>query len=164
MKPDKETTRLEELADYKYHPRLLELRLIGIYNILVNEYGLQNANDVFQRLCDTFRLPYNILWSVISKANRIQHSIYISKDRYTQEVVLMGELWGETRYTVATKFLGLKNYNYLYQSKDKHNLDYFATDEWLAELDNEVTVAGVDAISNVIINFLTSLETFLNLF
>lgn len=160
----KEITRLDQIRDYKYHPRILEIRLIGIYNILVKEYGPHRANDALENLCSITNQPYSVIYNVVSKANRIQHSVYVTKHRYTQEMIVMGELWGETRYVVATKFLNLKNYNYLYQDRTKHNLEYFATGEWLAQLDEEVTVAGVDSIKTVVANFLDELEIFLNLF
>lgn len=156
--------KIENLLEYRTHPRLLEIRLIATYHLLVREYDAYQARDIIEKLCSIFRIPFTMVWKVISQENRIRNAMFVSTQRYNQEVIFMGELWGETRYTVATKFLNMKNYNYLYQDKERHNYQYFITNEWLAELDNEVAVAGATDIRNTITNFLESLDRFIDLF
>lgn len=152
------------IQGYRNHPRIIELRVVGIYNILVDEYGESQAKEIIMQLCDMFRLPFAMLWTVLSQSNRIRHQMGVTQERYTQEIIVMGELWGETRYTVARKFLKLKNHNYIYQDKLRHNFEYFGDTDWFDKLDDEVVVAGTPAVKNIIVGFLEAMENFLALF
>lgn len=157
-------TSLSKIKDYKNHPRIIEIRIVEIYNILVEEYGDAQAKEITMQLCDMFRIPFTMVWTVLSQSNRIRNAMGVPQQRYRQEIIVMGELWGETRYTVARKFLKLKNHNYIYQNKMIHNFEYFADQEWMDKLDDEVILAGTPAVKNTIIGFLEALDTFLDLF
>ncbi len=155
---------IKDVQDYKYHPRLLELRVSGIYNNLIKEFGRQEADDYIKAMCTLFNLPYSLLVNVLRQHHKIQHDQFISAERKKQEQIFMGALWGESRYTIATKYMGLKSHNSIYQDPKKHNFKHYATPAWLAKLDDEVMVAGAENLKLVIINFLKAFETFVDLF
>ncbi len=155
---------VKDLQDYKYHPRLIELRVSGVYGNLIREFGRQEADDFIKAFCTLFNLPYSLLVNVLRQHHKIQHDQFISEERKKQEQIFMGELWGETRYTVATKYMGLKSHNYLYQDQKKFNYKYYVNEQWLDKLDDEVMVAGAENLKLVIINFLKALDDFVHLF
>lgn len=146
-----------DITDYKRHPRLLELRFVLTYDKWLKEFGGM-TDDLMTGLAEAFRCDINKLRAVASQAVNIKTVIKKSEWRYTQEVILIGELWGESRFAIVKKWLK-KSLRSIY-GKEDFNVEHFITEEWLNKLDNEVVACGMKAYAVEVERFLDMLENF----
>lgn len=152
-----------ELATFKYHPRILELRLSMIKALLVRQYGEERAMALLQSLAQMYDCNWTILIGVLNKDFKITNHPAVGAKRRKQEVIFMGALYGETRYQISSQYLGMSA-NYLYQSKRNFNPEVFADAEWLTQLNNEIVTCGAKAYAIEVKRFLVSFEAFINIF
>lgn len=145
---------------YKTHPRLLELRVMLIYQALINEYDINVASNLFRALANTLRIDWTKLNAIISNHFKIRRLEVIDKKRYRQEVILMGMLYGETRYYIAERYLNL-NRTTVYRSSYQLQPEAFISQEWLDELDSNVTICGVPVYRFEAERFVNALSNFL---
>lgn len=152
----------KELLDYKYHPRIMELRLALIKRLLDSQYGDETAMNILKLFAESFQCNFTLLVSVFNKDNKIVNHSTDNK-RKKQEIIFMGGLFNESRYSIAKRYLNM-NVNYLYQNVKEHNPDSFADEDWLACLDDEVLVCGVRSYGNEAKRFLIAFDNFLGVF
>lgn len=152
----------KELEDYKYHPRIMEIRLALIKRMLTKEYSEESAMNILKLLSDNFQCNFTLLVGIFNKDNRIINYT-VDNLRKKQEIIFMGALYGESRYTVAKRYLDM-NVNYLYQNMKMHSPDNFATPEWLEAMSNEVEVCGVRSYGNEAKRFIVAFDSFLSVF
>lgn len=152
-----------ELATFKYHPRIMEMRLALIKNLLARQYGDEMTASLLQSLATMFQCNWSILNGIFNKDYRILNHPALGTLRKKQEIVFMGELYGETRYRIANTYLNMSP-NYLYQSKEKFNFNSFVDEEWLRPLNDEVVVCGVKAYAMEAKRFLVAFEAFTGIF
>lgn len=150
----------ELLERYKRHPRILEIRLILLFDLFEREFGYNGVMDIFNGICIGFKRNMDLLTTVLNKRFDIKRKSKSSKVKWRQEVMFMGMCYGETPYKVAKSYLLLDPSNF-YRTKDKHYLDpnVFVTDEWLRDLDDEVKVAGGSIYRNEIKGFLEVIDS-----
>lgn len=152
----------KELEDFKYHPRLMELRLALIKRLIEKQYGEEVAMNILKLFSDTFQCNFTLLVGIFNKDNRIVNHTVDSR-RKKQEIIFMGALYGESRYSIAKRYLNM-NVNYLYQNVKEHNPDIFADQEWLDMLGDEVLVCGVRSYGNEAKRFLVAFDNFIGVF
>lgn len=152
-----------ELATFKYHPRIMELKMSMIKQLLIRQYGDEVANDFLQALAQMFQCNWTVLIGVFNKEHKITNHPAVNPRRRKQEIIFMGALYGETRYKISEQYLNMSS-NYLYQSKETFNPELFATDEWLTELNSEVIACGVKSYAIEVKRFLVSFEAFFSIF
>lgn len=153
----------DNLIKYRYHPRILELRLAMIKIQIDRQYGDEASISYLQTLAEMFQCNWTLLVAIFMKDHRIASNPDISLKRRKQEVIFMGELYGETRHYISNHYLGMSS-NYLYQSKGEHNPAYFANEAWLKEMDSEVVACGVRAYALEAKRFVVAFDNFIKVF
>lgn len=153
----------KDLENYKFHPRVMELRLAIIKRAIDRQYGEEMSMNILKMFAEMFQCNWTLLIGVFNKDNKIFNQTAESPKRKKQEIIFMGALYGETRYQIAKQYLNM-SINYLYQMKKDHNPDLFATPEWLSALDDEVQVCGVRSYGNEAKRFLVAFDSFVGIF
>ena len=152
---------MEEIKlQYKYHPRVLELRLILFYTILVREYGANKANGFFQSFCELMTLDWQKINGIINQSSKIRQLEKMDRTRYRQELVFMGWLYDESRYFLAKNILNLST-TVLYRKSANLNLEDFLNEEWLDRLEETVTVCGLPQYGLEAKRFLDAFKQFM---
>lgn len=152
-----------ELEKYKFHPRVMELRMAMIKNQLERQYGEEVAMNLLKMLSDMFQCNWSLLVSVFNKDSKIMNHTSVGPKRKKQEIILMGHLYNETRYYISKHYLSMST-NYLYQSKFQHNPEVYADESWLEPMDSEVLACGVRAYALEAKRFIVSFDSFLGVF
>jgi len=152
-----------ELDVFKYHPRIMELRLALIKAQIERQYGEEVAMSFLKLLSDMFQCNWTLLVGVFNKDKKIINHEKTTSRRKKQEVIFMGALYDETRYHIAKHYLDV-SVNYLYQSSKEHNPERFTTDDWLRQLDDEVMVCGVRTHGLEAKRFLLAFDGFMSVF
>jgi hypothetical protein len=153
----------ENLDKYKYHPRILELRLASFKMQLARQYGEEHSMELLQKFAEMFQCNWSLLVGIFNKDNKIINGTTIGAKRKKQEIIFMGNLYNETRYHISKHYLGM-SINYLYQLRSEHNPEAFATEEWLEELDSEILICGVRAHANEAKRFIISFDALVGVF
>lgn len=148
-----------KITPYKRHPRVVELRLILVYNALVREFGDNYAQQFFRKWCDLNKINSVVIFGIIAQNPAIRKLSVTKKERYRQEVILAGFLCGKSRLKIAKQYLGLTP-RFLYSSKYDFAPEDFVTKEWLAGLDDHVVVCGVQNYRIEAERFLDALDMF----
>jgi len=133
-----------DLVKYRTHPRILELRLAMLHKLLSEEYSSEVAIKYMHSLCDLFRCNWNVINHIINNVYNIRQMSKESKQRWRQELVLMGITLNETRYAIAKRYLNL-NVSNSYRKTYNLTPSNFITQEWMDELDTSVVVCGLSA-------------------
>lgn len=152
----------KELLDrYKNHPRILEVRLVLLFDLFEREFGYNGVTDIFNGLCVGFKRNKELLDTVLNRRFDIKRKSKTSRIKWRQEVMFMGICYGETPYKVAKNYLLIAPQN-LYMNKEMNDPRYFLTDEWLRDLDDECKVAGNLIYRNEIKGFLEIINSLTN--
>jgi len=149
-----------DLESYKLHPRVLELRVVMIHNILATEYDINVATNLYRAMCDAFRIDWQKVNGIISQQHAVRRLSKLNKPRFRQELVFMGMLYDETRYYIAQRYLKLSKSS-LYRKDMQLKPADFVSEEWLAELDENVVICGIPIYRFEAERFLTNLDIFL---
>lgn len=145
----------ELLERYRKHPRLLEIRFILLFDLFEKEFGYNGAMDIFNGLCVGFHRNKDLLDTILAKRFDIKRKSKTSTNKWRQEVMFMGMCYGETPYKIAKDYLMVSPSNmYRKSAACTYDPNRFITDEWLRELDDEVTLAGGQIYRNEIKGFL----------
>jgi len=155
-------TLAKQFETYKTNPRVLELRLAVTYEMMFDKYGEAKANNLIKNLCGMFGIDAKIIEAVTSSRYSIQRMEKKNTKRYRQEMVFMGMVYGETRNYVAKHYLNL-NRTTVYKKELDLKVEEFATNEWLAKLEENVVVCNIQVYREELIKFNEGLDTFLEL-
>lgn len=153
----------DELQKFKYHPRIMELRLALIKGQIDRQYGEDTSIMLLKMMSDMFQCNWSLLLGVFNKDYKILTYPSVTTKRKKQEIIFMGCLYGETRYYISDHYLNMSS-NYLYQTKGEHNSDIFANEEWTSKLDDEIMSCGVRAYALEAKRFLVAFDNFVGIF
>lgn len=148
---------LENLKKYQVHPRILELKIALFYTRLRREYEYNTVINIFQGLSQAFSCNWTAIKGIVDNMPSITRMKKYNWLRYRQEMLFLGFIEGKNKNEIA-KDLGIKPSN-LYASKYPYDAEEFATEEWLRELSNSVTLCGVPQYQKETYRFLLGLET-----
>ena len=143
---------------YKRHPRILEIRIILLFDMLERELGYNGVNNLLKGICYGYNRHKDILDIVLGRRYSITRASRESKKRWKQEVVFTCLCFGETYYNIATSYLSVSPANFYGKDKYSLNVNEFLTDEWLRKLDDEVFIAGGEMYRKEITSFLETVE------
>lgn len=141
----------------------MELRLAMIKRQVSSQYGEESAMTFLKMLSDWFGCNWSLLVGVFNKDVKIVNNVSETTRRKKQSIILMGHLYDETRYHIANHYLNM-SVNYLYQLKEEHSPEIFATEQWLSLLDEEVVACGVRSYAIEAKRFLISFDAFMGAF
>lgn len=146
-----------DITDLKNHPRILELRFIATYDRWSREFG-DKADAILTGLAAAFHCDINKLRAVANQSVAIRKINKDDRGRFIQEAVVMGMVWKEKRYTVATKYLKLASRT-LY-AQPTYVPKNFIDSAWVARLDAEIVACGLKQYAIEVERFLDSLKAF----
>ena len=149
-----------ELAKYRTHPRVLELRLISIHHKISRAYDLNTATEFFRSLCGVFKCNWQIISGILANHFNIRRLSKLDKMRFRQEMIFMGLVYGETRYYIAKELLNITQKT-MYAKSNKTKPEDYINQKWLDGLDKNVTVCGVDTYRLEAERFVESYNYFL---
>lgn len=151
---------MSKYTDYKYHPRILELRVILYYTMLVRQYGVTKAIEFYRALCNITAVDWQKINGLINQIPKIRHLERINRRRFRQELVFMGVIYEESRYFISKYILNVSTAT-LYRKQAGLNPEEFVTDEWLSELDNNVAICGIPQYALEARRFIENFSTFM---
>jgi len=151
----------ELLEKYKRHPRILEIRLILLFDMFEKEFGFIGTKQLFSGLCKGMRRNEDVLDMIINRRFDIKRKSKTNRYKWRQEVLFMGLCYGETLYKIAKDYLSIDVSN-MYKNNAYCNPDTFLTDEWLRNLDDEVFIAGGHMYQDEVNSFLDTIEGMTN--
>lgn len=143
---------------YKKHPRILEIRIILLFDMLERELGYNGVNNLLRGICYGYNRHKDILDIVLSRRYAITRSSRENKRRWKQEVIFTCLCFGESYYNIGKNYLSVASSNFYRKDEHSLNINAFLTDEWLKKLDDEVFIAGGEMYRKEIISFLEIVE------
>lgn len=138
-KPHIEPVNGIDIAEYYKHPRILELRLILTFRVLENAYTPLKAGEYIEKMCEFFGVNFTLVNGILNRRFNILNLKRTDLIRFRQEVIFMGMLFNETRYTITNKYLGL-SHSSVYRNDYKP--ENFISQDWLDKLDESIELAG----------------------
>lgn len=145
------------LEKYKRHPRILEVRLILLFDLFTKEFGFNGARELFNGLCYGLKRNSDVLEMIINRRFDIKRASKTNVYKWRQEVIFMGMCYGETLYKIAKDYLLIAPAN-MYRANPYCNPEDFLTDEWLRNLDDEIFIAGGEMYRNEVSAFLDVID------
>jgi len=140
-----------DLEKYKTHPRVLEIRLILLYDLFEREFGLNGAQSIFENFIKMFKCQESPIKVVLNKRFDIKRgSANSRKKMWRQEVIFMGTCYGESTYKMCKDFLHINPSN-IYTQSELYDPKIFVTQKWLDELDRQ-TNSSFENFTRVEIN------------
>lgn len=133
---------MEKYEQYKEHPRILELRVVLYYSMLVRQYGVNKAIDFYKSICQLISVDWQKMNGIINQMPKIRHLEKLNIKRFRQELVFMGVLYDESRYFIAKYILNVSPAT-MYRKDAGLNPEHFLSEQWIEELDNSVTICGI---------------------
>lgn len=149
-----------DILPYQRHPRILELKMVFMHQLLVNEYGDVFAQELFRMWCDLQRMNWSLINGFLNQKVKVKRLDVIDRDRFRQEVIFMGLLFNEVRREVAGRYLGISK-TYIYRKDKNFDVNNYITKDWLLELDSNVVLCGIPQYKNEVERFVDTLEHFL---
>jgi hypothetical protein len=163
----KEPEIKQKYQHLRFHPRLVEIEIamvahsIGMtYSVdgLTNDYAVKT---LFQSLCHISSIPFEKIITIVNNQYRILRDSKASSGedkriRFRQEAIFLGILKGESRQIVAEKYLRLTVHS-LYNDK-RLKPENFVTDEWIAELDDNILFGGDKPLVNAGIELIKQMD------
>ena len=143
------------IYEYREHPRIIELKVVLIHDALAREYSEQVATGYFQFFCSTFRINWTFISGILAQKYNIKRLGVTNRHRYYEEILFMGEAYDETKYHVATKYMGVSR---AYVYKQEFSTATWLNEDWAEELDASVNVCGNKAYRDEAINLLEAIE------
>lgn len=128
--------------EYEEHPRILELRVISYFQLIVREYNLNKAMELYKTMCFVLDIDYRKLSAILVQSVQVRRQTHADKLRSRQELVFMGHLFGENRMFLALDLMNISKAT-LYRRDSELRVDDFVTPEWLKKLDDDVVVCGI---------------------
>lgn len=153
----------EEIYTYRKHPRVVELRLVNLYETTIMNWGASKGTEIFQVFCNIFNVEWSKIQAIISQKHLIKRSVVGYKRRLKQEIVFAASLYGEPQWYIATHYLKVSP-DYFYRRHNVYRFGSFVTHEWLKELDVNVHVCGIEGLKIEALRFLEGFEQFMGVF
>jgi hypothetical protein len=147
---------IEKYKKYMFHPRVLELRVMNIYNIFAREYSVEGADYFFRAMCPRWNIDYQKISTIMQNATNAKK---VGRQRYRQEVVFMGIIWGESYRYIALRYLNVTAALILAR-ENGHKIEDFVTTEWLSQLSMNTQICGIEAYRLEAIRFLEAYDRF----
>ena len=76
---------------------------------------------------------------IIRHSHKIKKLRVTDRDRYFEEIIFMGQLWGETASTIANRYFG-RSFNIVRDDKTGNLKANYVTNEWLDIIDKEAII------------------------
>jgi hypothetical protein len=145
-----------DFTEYRNHPRMIELNIILTYINFVNEYGIIKTEEYFKDMCKLFGVDSTKIIGIVRNVDRIRLQSKTDKQRYRQEVIFLGAVWGHQRLWTAKRHLHITHAT-LYRYGDLLNPEKFTDQAWLDQLSSNVVICGIEGYKQEGIRFIDGL-------
>lgn len=153
----------EDIKPYRKHPRVIELRLVNLYETTIMNWGASKGTEIFRFFADAFNCEWSKIQAILAQKHLIKRSVVGYKRRLKQEIVFAASLYGEPQWYIATHYLKVSP-DYYYRRGNVYRFATFTTPEWLKELDVNVQVCGIEGLKLEAIRFLEGFEQFMGVY
>lgn len=149
-----------DIKDLRTHPRIVELRIAAIHTVLARAYGQNEATQFFKSICNVMLVDWVKISGIINSVFTIRRLEKVDRKRYRQEMILMGELWGDKRLYMAKHYLDI-SHGTLYGTESELSLEDFISIEFVNELINNVSMCGIEPYRIEAVRFLEEYHRFM---
>lgn len=149
--------------EYKTHPRILELRIICYFQLMVREYNLNKAMELYKTLAFVLDIDFEKLNRILRKSVAIRKKTKASILRTRQEQAFMGYLYGESRTFLAQDLMNISTAT-LYRRAGELRVENFVDDEWLEGLNDNVVICGAPLFALEATRFVKEFDRYLEVF
>lgn len=150
-----------DFEKYKYHPRIVEIRFILLFDMFEREYGYQGTVKFYEAVSSAFYCDMTKIMGLVNQRFELKRMSKTKKIRWRQEVIFAAKCYDETIYKVAKDYLIMGSSN-IYNQPNYYSLDHFLSDEWLRKLDEEVKLCGIPAYNNEVKRFFEAMDNLTN--
>lgn len=147
---------MDNYKKYMFHPRIIELRVMNIYNIFAREYGVASADYFFRAMCPQWNVDHQKISTIMANAVNAKK---VGRIRYRQEVTFMGVVWDESYRYIAMRYLNIAP-SYLLGKNNKMKVEDFVSTEWLSQLTANTQICGIESYRVEAIRFLEAYDRF----
>lgn len=151
-----------DLEKYKKHPRVMEIRFLAFYRMLVKEFGLMGANKQIELICTLGSIDRDKIFGIINQTSNLGKLNSDQKLRQRQELYFMGMCYGDSMRRITKNYFFKEPTNFY--GPRKLDLDDFATEDWLEELDSSVMLCGVPAYKTTLEQMLAMVTHYVSIF
>jgi len=137
----------------------LEIRVVLFFMNLRVGYDYETAMGLIKSLCGVFKVNFNFLSTIIHNEHNIRRLSKTNKLDWYQDLVFAGATWGESRWALAGRYLGIDKKS-LYRAEYELNIVKYVDEYWVAGLNDRVVVCGVEHMRLEAERFLASIEHF----
>lgn len=141
-----------ELTEYKNHPRILELFIITFYNRIAQDYGIEQARQLFNAFVNVTGGDWTRIQGILMQAPTIRALEKKNKKLYKQQMLLLAHLYDISRYELG-QILNVTPQTF-YNEKGSYKFDQFVTQEFLHDLDNHIVICGMTPYQQEAIRFI----------
>jgi hypothetical protein len=152
-----------DIAPYKKHPRIVELKLVLLYETIIMNWGASKGTEFFKMLSDFFNLDWTKINGIIQQKHLIKKVRNGKAQRFKQEIVFAATVYNEPTWYIATRYLRVTP-DYFYRRRNPYKVKNFATKEWLAGLEENVVVCGIEGLRLEALRYLEGFEAFMEVF
>lgn len=161
---NEEQGRTQDLRKYHYHPRVLELRIIQLTDMIMTTYGYFKGEVVVEHLCALFDANYKIIKSLMQNRD----AILLGKPKMNsreirRDMIFVGFLNNETKWYTATRVFKCSPRT-LYRNREWYTPALFMTDEFFDSLDERVVMCGMPNYAVEATRFINGLRAFMEVF
>ena len=151
----------EILLDLKYHPAILELKFVTMYDELFKFYGGEITDKLLEKFCEIFECDYSIIQSLINNKHRIQINKVYNLTHYRRMILVMAYSWGEDKAYIARHYFP-HSQTVIYRGG---YVDLrFLTSVWIDNLTHGVCVLNTDESVAKVKNLLINLDVLFKVF
>lgn len=147
--------RFYVLADYKFHPRIMELRYTLIYDNIRRLLGDAVANNLMESVCKSLGADWGALKPLHTNYTQIMRLKRLDLHEFRTQVYIMGKAWDESQIYICRTYI--PNVGQI-QYDDRKNAKRIYTAEYYDKLMKQVKVTHSDYQINNLKNLLTDLK------
>ena len=142
------------LADYQFHPRILELRFSVIYDSLVRIFGLAVGGKVMESTCKGLGADMDEIKKLMKEYPNIMRLKRMNIREFNTQVYIMGRAWNENEVYISRVYLGKHQISY----DDRQNAKRIYTEAYHDKLMRLVKVTHSDYQINNLSNLLVDMN------
>lgn len=157
------TLNEREKSQLLKHPRLVELYIVLVYDMLYDHIGDERTLSLFKTLCTMETIDYDRVRLLLSRYNMVKALSKTDEAKYYKEVTLLGAVHGKTRYWVAKKWLN-RSVASIYMKTPGTTKESIVDDLFLQSMNDELVLSASKDIYRELLRFQDALRTMFILF
>lgn len=153
----------KEKAQLLKHPRLIELYIVLIYDMVYDRIGDERTLSLFKTLSTMSMIDYDRVRLLLTRYHMVKGLLKTDEERYYKEVALLGAIHGHTRYWVAKKWLH-RSVASVYMKTSGVTKEELLSEDFIKSMDGEVILSASKDIYRELLRFQDVLRELSELF